>query len=149
MIGNKKRSFLIDMIARNNVLIGPYTFYIVNRFLLWTYFLNTQQSTYTFHRSLQSKCIETCLLLSLIYTTLYQCRIHLPTYLPPHAQTLTIETMIVIRWLLLFVYYLIALDNTDISISNKGKMPISTNGVKAYSKETLSDKIRRLTTTNI
>ncbi len=41
------------------------------------------------------------------------------------------------------------MDNTDISILNKGKASVSTNGVKTYSKETLGDKIRRLTTTNI
>ncbi len=38
------------------------------------------------------------------------------------------------------------MDNTDIFISSKSKAPISTNDVKAYNKETLSDKIRKLTT---
>jgi len=41
------------------------------------------------------------------------------------------------------------LDNIDISTSSKGKTPVSTNGVEAYSKETLDDKIRRLITANI
>jgi len=35
------------------------------------------------------------------------------------------------------------------SISSKGKAPVSTNNVEAFNKETLGDKIRRLTTTNI
>jgi len=46
------------------------------------------------------------------------------------------------------VYYSTALDNTDISILGKGKAPASTNGVEAYSKEALDDKICRLTTAN-
>jgi len=46
------------------------------------------------------------------------------------------------------VCYSSALDSTDISTSGKGKTPASTSGVEAYSKEALSDKIRRLTTTN-
>jgi len=56
--------------------------------------------------------------------------------------------MIVTRWLLLFVYYLTTLNNTNIFISNKGKTSASTNDVKTYNKETLGDKIRKLTTTN-
>jgi len=40
------------------------------------------------------------------------------------------------------------LDNTDISISSKNKASISTSGVEVYSKETLGDKIRRLTIAN-
>ncbi len=49
----------------------------------------------------------------------------------------------------LFVYYSIVLDNTDISTSNKGKAPVSTSSIEAYSKEALGDEIRRLITTNI
>ncbi len=41
------------------------------------------------------------------------------------------------------------MDNTDISTSNKGKTPASTNGVEAYNKEALNDEIRRLTTANV
>jgi len=41
------------------------------------------------------------------------------------------------------------LDNTDISTSSKGKAPTSTNGVKAYNKKVLDDKIRRLITANV
>jgi len=41
------------------------------------------------------------------------------------------------------------LDNIDISTLNKGKTSASTNGVEAYNKEALSDKIYRLTATNI
>ena len=41
------------------------------------------------------------------------------------------------------------MDNTDISTSNKGKTSVSTNSVEAYSKETLGDKICRLTITNV
>ena len=41
------------------------------------------------------------------------------------------------------------MDNTDISTSSKDKAPVSTNGVEAYSKETLGDEIRRLITTNV
>ncbi len=51
--------------------------------------------------------------------------------------------------MLLFVYYSTALDNTDISTSNKGKTPISTNDIEAYNKETLDDEIRKLTTANV
>ncbi len=51
--------------------------------------------------------------------------------------------------MLLFVYYSIALNNTDISTSGKNKAPISTNNIEAYNKETLNDKICKLTTTNI
>ncbi len=40
------------------------------------------------------------------------------------------------------------MDNTDISISNKGKTLVSTNDIEAYNKKTLDDKIRRLITTN-
>ncbi len=57
--------------------------------------------------------------------------------------------MIVTRWFLLFVYYSTTLDNTDISTLSKGKVFISTNGIKAYSKETLGDEIRRLTAVNV
>ncbi len=56
--------------------------------------------------------------------------------------------MIVIHWLLLFVYYSTALDNTDISTSGKSKASVSTSGVEVYSKEVLSDEIRRLIATN-
>ncbi len=45
--------------------------------------------------------------------------------------------------------YSIALDNTDISTSNKGKAPVSTNNVEAYSKEVLGDEIRRLIVANV
>ncbi len=51
--------------------------------------------------------------------------------------------------MLLFIYYSTTLDSTDIFISNKGKTPISTNGIEAYNKEILGDKIRRLTIVNI
>ncbi len=68
----------------------------------------------------------------------------LSMHLPPYAQTLVAETVIVICWLLLFVYYSTALDNTDISTSNKGKAPAFINGVETYNKEALGDKIRRL-----
>ncbi len=50
--------------------------------------------------------------------------------------------------MLLFICYSTTLDNTDISTSNKGKTPVSINGVEAYSKEALGDKIHRLTTAN-
>jgi len=51
--------------------------------------------------------------------------------------------------LLLFVCYLIILDNTDISTLNKGKTPASTNSIEIYSKETFGDEIRRLITINV
>ena len=51
--------------------------------------------------------------------------------------------------MLLFVYYSITLDNTDISTSGKGKTPVFTNNVKIYSKEALSDEIHRLTIANV
>ena len=51
--------------------------------------------------------------------------------------------------MLLFICYSTALDNTDISTSNKGKAPEFTNGVEVYNKEALGDEIRRLTATNI
>ncbi len=35
------------------------------------------------------------------------------------------------------------------SISGKGKAPVSTNGVETYNKEVLGDEIRRLTATNV
>jgi len=35
------------------------------------------------------------------------------------------------------------------SILNKGKASVSTNGVEVYSKKVLDDEIRRLTITNI
>ncbi len=41
------------------------------------------------------------------------------------------------------------MDSTDISTLGKGKVSASTSGIEAYNKETLDDKIRRLTTTNI
>jgi len=41
------------------------------------------------------------------------------------------------------------LDNTDISILNKGKTSASTNDVKAYNKKTLNDEIRKLTIANV
>ena len=50
--------------------------------------------------------------------------------------------------MLLFVYYSTALDNTDISISNKGKTSVFTNGIKTFNKETLDDKIRKLIIAN-
>ena len=71
-----------------------------------------------------------------------------PMYLLPYVLTLAVETMIVIHWLLLFVCYSTALDNIDISTLSKGKASVFTNGVEAYSKETLNDEIRRLITTN-
>ncbi len=71
-----------------------------------------------------------------------------PTHLSPHAQTLAAKTMIVIRWFLLFVCYSTTLNSTDIFTLGKGKALASTNGVEAYSKETLGDEIRRLTTAN-
>ncbi len=40
------------------------------------------------------------------------------------------------------------MDNTNISTSNKGKTPVSTNGIETYNKETLDNEIRRLTTAN-
>ncbi len=48
----------------------------------------------------------------------------------------------------MFVYYSTALDSTDISTSNKGKAPASTNGVEAYSKKVLGEEIRKLTAAN-
>jgi len=56
--------------------------------------------------------------------------------------------MIVTYWLLLFICYSTALDNTDISILGKSKAPVSTSGIEAYSKEALGDEIRRLTAVN-
>ncbi len=41
------------------------------------------------------------------------------------------------------------MDNADISISSKGKVPVFTNDVEAYSKEILGDEIRRLITANV
>ncbi len=41
------------------------------------------------------------------------------------------------------------MDNTDISTLSKGKAFVSTNNVEAYSKETLGNKIRRLTVANV
>ena len=40
------------------------------------------------------------------------------------------------------------MNSTDISTLGKGKAPVSTNNVEVYNKETLDDKICRLTTTN-
>ncbi len=47
------------------------------------------------------------------------------------------------------LYYSTILDNTDISTSSKGKAPVSTNDIEVYNKEILSDKIYKLTTTNV
>ncbi len=41
------------------------------------------------------------------------------------------------------------MDSTNISISGKGKAPISTSGIEAYSKEVLGNEIRKLTITNV
>ena len=41
------------------------------------------------------------------------------------------------------------MDSTDISTSGKNKAFVSINSIEAYNKETLSDKIRRLTTANV
>ncbi len=41
------------------------------------------------------------------------------------------------------------MDSTDISTSGKGKAPVFTSGVEAYSKEVLGNKICRLTTVNV
>ena len=41
------------------------------------------------------------------------------------------------------------MDNIDISTSDKGKTSVSTNGIKAYSKEAFGDEIHRLIQTNI
>ena len=41
------------------------------------------------------------------------------------------------------------MDNTDISTSSKGKTPASINNVETYNKETLNDKICKLTAINI
>jgi len=41
------------------------------------------------------------------------------------------------------------LDSTDISTLGKGKASASTNGIEAYNKEALGNKIRKLTTTNV
>ncbi len=57
--------------------------------------------------------------------------------------------MIVIRWLLLFIYYSTILNNTDISISNKSKTFISTNNIEVYNKKILGDEIYKLITTNV
>ncbi len=51
--------------------------------------------------------------------------------------------------MLLFVCYSTALNSTDISILGKGKAPVSTSGVEAYSKKALDDEIRRLITINV
>ncbi len=51
--------------------------------------------------------------------------------------------------MLLFVYYSTTLDNTNISILNKGKTPVSTNDIKTYNKETLNDEICRLIIINV
>ncbi len=83
------------------------------------------------------------------YTRHYTSIAFIPTYLPPHALTLVTKIVIVTHWLLLFVYYSIALDNTNISTLSKSKTPTSTNDVETYNKETLGDKIHRLTTANI
>ncbi len=45
-------------------------------------------------------------------------------------------------------YYSTALDNTDISTSDKGKTPASMNGTKSYTKEQLAVEIQRLLTAN-
>ncbi len=41
------------------------------------------------------------------------------------------------------------MDNTDISTLDKGKTPVSTNDIEAYTKEQLAVEIQRLTTTNV
>ena len=41
------------------------------------------------------------------------------------------------------------MDNTDISISSKGKTSIFISGVEVYSKKILGDKICRLTAANV
>ena len=41
------------------------------------------------------------------------------------------------------------LDSNSISTSGKGKVPVSSNGIKAYNKETLEKEIRRLIATNV
>ncbi len=41
------------------------------------------------------------------------------------------------------------MDNIDISISNKGKTPVSTNGIEAYIKEQLAVEIQQFITANI
>jgi len=43
---------------------------------------------------------------------------------------------------------LTALDNTDISILNKGKTPVSISNVKAYIKKILNNEIRKLIIVN-
>ncbi len=48
-----------------------------------------------------------------------------------------------------YSYYSTALDNTDISTSDKDKTPVSTNGVEAYNKEILNDKICKLIIVNV
>ena len=46
-------------------------------------------------------------------------------------------------------YYSIVLNSTDISTSDKGKAPASTNSIETYNKKALNDEIHRLTTANV
>ncbi len=79
----------------------------------------------------------------------YTSAIHPPSsHLSLYTQTLAIETMIVTRWLLLFVCYSTALDNTDISTSSKDKTSVSTNGIEVYIKEQLAVEIQRFIIAN-
>ncbi len=57
--------------------------------------------------------------------------------------------MIIIRWLFLFIYYSIILNNTDISILNKGKTFILTSSIEVYIKEQLAIEIQRFIIANI
>ncbi len=41
------------------------------------------------------------------------------------------------------------MNNIDISTSNKGKIPTSTNGIKTYNKKTFGNKIYRFIQTNM
>ncbi len=45
--------------------------------------------------------------------------------------------------------YSIVLDSTDISTLGKGKTPVSTSGIEAYTKEQLITEIQQLTTANV
>ncbi len=83
------------------------------------------------------------------YTQCYTNATPSPTYLPPHAPTLAIETMIVTRWLLLFVCYSTVLDSTDIFTSGKSKTSISINGIEVYTKEQLVAEIQRFIVINV
>ncbi len=97
---------------------------------------------------MQSKCIETCPLLSLIHTTLYQCRTHSNAPVSTHSDSRYRDND---RYTLIVPIHIIrqTLDSTDISTSSKGKAPVSMNDVETYSKEILNDKIRKLIIINI